>query len=53
MTIVDTMEAYDPFYSQTWTKMASMPLAPLSAKLTPVGFVQAVLLLPVANEKTT
>ena len=27
MTIVDTMEAYDPFYSQTWTKMASMPLA--------------------------
>ena len=27
MTIVDTMEAYDPFYSKTWTRMPSMPLA--------------------------
>lgn len=27
MTIVDTMEAFDPFYSQTWTNMPSMPLA--------------------------
>lgn len=27
VTIVDTMEAYDPFYSRTWTNMPSMPLA--------------------------
>ena len=24
---MDTMEAYDPFYSRTWTNMPSMPLA--------------------------
>ena len=27
VTIVDTMEAFDPFYTKTWTKMPSMPLA--------------------------
>ena len=25
--IVDTMEAYDPYYTRTWTNMPSMPLA--------------------------